>query len=148
MLKLRLKLRLKDALRRLGRRCPSSLDPAVSMLVRELSRRTAKGPGCWQPPRWLGATPPGDAPAVERSLALDGPALGVDARTPVDAGARGRCGALAGEGRLPDDPARAGLIANLTLGNLRHVQRLPPFLHRLQLGQVVDPPTGAGVCWA
>ena len=41
-----LKLRLKDALRRLGRRCPFSLDPAVSMLVREASRRTfAKGPG-------------------------------------------------------------------------------------------------------
>ena len=46
VLKLRLKLRLKDALRRLGRRCLSlSLDPAVSMLVREPSRRTAKGPG-------------------------------------------------------------------------------------------------------
>ena len=45
VLKLRLKLRLKDALRRLGRRCPLSLDPAVSMLVREPSRRTAKGPG-------------------------------------------------------------------------------------------------------
>ena len=42
---------------------------------------------------------------------------------------------------MTDDPARAGLIANLTLGYLRHVQRLPPFLHRLQLGQVVgDPP--------
>ena len=48
----------------------------------------------------------GDGPAVERPLTL-----GVDARTPVDAGARGRGGALAGEGRLTDDPARAGLIA-------------------------------------
>ena len=41
---------------------------------------------------------------------------------------------------MTDDPARAGLIANLTLGYLRHVQRLPPFLHRLQLGQVVGDP--------
>ena len=49
-----LKLRLKDALRRLGRRCPSSLDPAVSMLEREPSRRTAKGPGLVFPALALG----------------------------------------------------------------------------------------------